>query len=814
MNIRMVFLNVTRRLHGEIAKPKYLLEELGRQVEALVVRLGKQIIIEYKRSKIQSHNRVNRRNISIGRFIEYMNYAIFESSIQGKIEEDSTKPYIIVVSHEASRTGAPILALNICRGLSNKYNIISILLGDGPLKEDFRETSTIIIEPRVGILTSYGVAKHLKRMKLSSKPVYAIVNSIVSKRAISPLRSNGIPVITLIHEFSTYIRPKSILDEAGLWSNRIVFSSDMTRDDIINNSQCIIHYPSKIIPQGKCVIPNKVNGIENQGKDEATKFLESIGDDCILILGAGQIQPRKGIDLFIITATKIECSQKDKQIVYVWLGSGFDPENDFDVSLWLDDQIEKSGMRNKIFILDDSYSYPEYVERAKVFLMTSRLDPFPNVGIDAMFNGKPMICFDKACGIASLLKTDQELSSSLISGYLDTDEMANKAIDLIQNNTKYEKISRLSKNKADEWFNMEKYIEEIDSLGQDAMKEEIRLLEEIEYLEKNMISIPGIYKNQSKEQRRDLLRIYLLKWRKNLWPKKPEAGFHPGIYRESNMENTFDVDPYIHYLESGRPKGIWKNELIKSTQKKIRNKSHLKVALHIHVHYVEILDEILNALTVNTNKPDIFITYNKDSHKEIILKTLNKYKLLANELIKTPNRGRDIGPLLTDLGRQLDITYDVHGHIHTKKSIHMEEESGKQWRNFLITNLIGSEDIAMMDHILDEFEIDERLGLVFPDDPTCVGWTKNIEEAKSICKTLSISSIPENFNFPVGTMFWVKKGALTKLYELEWKWDDYPLEPLPNDGTILHAIERLVPIIVNKQGYNYKLTYVSGADRE
>ena len=296
--------------------------------------------------------------------------------------------------------------------------------------------------------------------------------------------------------------------------------------------------------------------------------------------------------------------------------------------------------------------------------------------------------------------------------------------------------------------------------------------------------------------------------------QKLEAGFHPGIYRESNMENTFDIDPYIHYLESGKPKGIWKNELIKSTQKKIRNKSQLKVALHIHVHYVEILDEIINALTVNTNKPDIFITYNKDSHKEIILKTLNKYKLLASELIKTPNRGRDIGPLLTDLGRQLDMTYDVHGHIHTKKSIHMEEESGKQWRNFLITNLIGSEDIAMMDHILDEFEIDERLGLVFPDDPTCVGWTENIEEAKSICKTLSISNIPENFNFPVGTMFWVKKGALTKLYELEWEWNDYPLEPLPHDGTILHAIERLIPIIVNKQGYNYKLTYVSGADRE
>ena len=198
------------------------------------------------------------------------------------------------------------------QGLSKKYNIISILLGDGPLKEDFRQNLDNNNRAKSRNFNKLRSGKTPETYETNSKPVYAIVNSIVSKRAISPLRSNGIPVITLIHEFSTYIRPKSILDEAGLWSNRIVFSSDMTRDDIINNSQCIIHCPSKIIPQGKCVIPDKVNGIENQGKDEATKFLESIGDDCILILGAGQIQPRKGIDLFMY-ATKIECNQKDRQ---------------------------------------------------------------------------------------------------------------------------------------------------------------------------------------------------------------------------------------------------------------------------------------------------------------------------------------------------------------------------------------------------------------------------------------------------------------------------------------------------------------------
>ena len=36
--------------------------------------------------------------------------------------------------------------------------------------------------------------------------------------------------------------------------------------------------------------------------------------------------------------------------------------------------------------------------------MTSRLDPLPNVGIDAMNESTPVHCFDNACGIADILK--------------------------------------------------------------------------------------------------------------------------------------------------------------------------------------------------------------------------------------------------------------------------------------------------------------------------------------------------------------------------------------------------------------------------
>src|SRR5688500_13924330 len=44
---------------------------------------------------------------------------------------DASKSTILVVSHEASQTGAPILSLNLVQNLQKKYNVISFLLGDG-----------------------------------------------------------------------------------------------------------------------------------------------------------------------------------------------------------------------------------------------------------------------------------------------------------------------------------------------------------------------------------------------------------------------------------------------------------------------------------------------------------------------------------------------------------------------------------------------------------------------------------------------------------------------------------------------------------
>ena len=93
---------------------------------------------------------------------------------------------------------------------------------------------------------------------------------------------------------------------------------------------------------------------------------------------------------------------------------------------------------------------------------------------------------------------------------------------------------------------------------------------------------------------------------------------------------------------------------------------------------------------------------------------------------------------------------------------------------FSLSNLIGDGEVRMMDRIIGVMENQKDLGLVFPDDPGCLGWTKNKEIADRISLDLKLSNLPDEIDFPVGTMFWARSGALSKLYKRDYKWEDYP----------------------------------------
>jgi lipopolysaccharide biosynthesis protein len=214
----------------------------------------------------------------------------------------------------------------------------------------------------------------------------------------------------------------------------------------------------------------------------------------------------------------------------------------------------------------------------------------------------------------------------------------------------------------------------------------------------------------------------------------------------------------------------------------------------------------------NAGKAELLLTTTSDSNAQTISNILAAADIKGATVSVVPNRGRDIGAMLTGFDRMVLERFDVLGHFHGKRSP-QAQVIGDLWRTFLWEHLIGGA-YAMMDVILKAFAADATLGLVFAEDPNLNGWGWNREFADELASRMGLRlPLPNHFDFPLGTMFWIRPQAIRPLLDLDLVWQDYPLEPVPIDGTPLHALERLVPFSAAHAGYRYATTYVRSSRR-
>lgn len=720
---------------------------------------------------------------------------------------DPTLPTLAISNHESSRTGAPLVGLALARRFSDTHNVISLLGRDRELTPEFVEASCAVFVGHV----AGADARWLFRELIDKYKVQAVITNSVETRDIAVAADEAdLPIISLIHEFAEYTFPRGKLADVVASADRVIVPAELIRKSVEKDT--IVHLgakPSNILvkAQGYLRDPPSTRRNNDLTISELRAWLaERSGlETPRVVLGAGYAQIRKGTDLFVQTAAAMK--DLDDDVVFLWVGDGYDPANDPNFSVYLKAMIERSGVVNRVFFLKAQQRIDDILAVADVFYLPSRMDPFPNVVIDAMNASLPVVCFDQGTGSAEIFADNQAIGSAV--AYADIEAAAAAIRSYICDPKRYPQNSDLIKRK----FDFDEYVEVLREQLDVASKLRADLKEVVKRVQASDVfdaefhgGVPLPQSSAAREQSG-----YARRAARGFMKYSPRPGFSDGMYKVSK---GLSVDAPVCALDLALQEGSYPlpPRTHDSYDLALMPSAHhrLRTAIHLHIHYPDTLPYFLDPIKRMGMPVDLYVTTTGPINRLRLEADLLEYERGSVCIAEGPNRGRDIGPFMTLLGDMLgDKNYDVIGHFHGKKSISSSEAMGRRWRDFLLGTLLGDpEDIYK---IFGLFASDKRLGLVFAEDRHAVGWTENREIAESVAARLQPRPTLSDFSvFPLGNMFWARPDAVKALWSGGFRWDDYPIEPIPDDGTILHAVERMLPSICESVGMGWATVYKKG----
>lgn len=236
-----------------------------------------------------------------------------------------------------------------------------------------------------------------------------------------------------------------------------------------------------------------------------------------------------------------------------------------------------------------------------------------------------------------------------------------------------------------------------------------------------------------------------------------------------------------------------------------------KVAVILHIYFIDLLDDTYRYVSQIPDCCDIYITTSSEITKRAIEERFADITCNHMEIRMIKNRGRDVASILVGV-KDIVADYEYLCFAHDKKSSQVLGSVGESFSYKCFENTLYSEDYIY--NIIETFENNPRLGLLCPPEPNhadyypTIGWSwgneDNLSETIKLAKEMNIS-VPfdskKDAVAPFGSFFWFKYEALKAFYDRGWEYEDFPAEPLPADGTISHAIERIRPFVAQQAGY-------------
>jgi glycosyltransferase involved in cell wall biosynthesis len=324
---------------------------------------------------------------------------------------------ILFVSHNASRSGAPLILLGIIREFKNLYKgkLKVLLMEGGELQEDFQslaDTYILYKQPRFILQSKKGfAAKFLKLLyNIKARIILArlkkcrlvflntITNGHIHRKLISP----GRKFMTYVHELesSTKFGTDAIaLTTVLKHSNYFWTGSEVVRDFLVEGKQ---------VPPGITEVVYSSLADINPNRHYFSEFIDSlkkqfqIPTDAFIVGVVANAEWRKGFD-FLFPLVKIYLEKyPDGKAIFLWKGY-----NTGSKSYYFDTfDLKKTGIDKRIILLPHDASNLATIAALDAHLLLSREDPFPLVVLEAASLEIPTICFRDAGGSPEFVSGD------------------------------------------------------------------------------------------------------------------------------------------------------------------------------------------------------------------------------------------------------------------------------------------------------------------------------------------------------------------------------------------------------------------------
>jgi O-antigen biosynthesis protein len=293
-----------------------------------------------------------------------------------------------------------------------------------------------------------------------------------------------------------------------------------------------------------------------------------------------------------------------------------------------------------------------------------------------------------------------------------------------------------------------------------------------------------------------------------------------GYLRQNADVRAARINPLVHYLKHGYREGrsarpvCHKNNptfprfgdpeygskikvLAYDSDTKPDLPDDLSICVHLHLYYPELASEFAACLQ---NIPVAFVLLISVPEAEDSVRWQRYFSdalSLARHVIvkRVPNRGRDAAPWILYFADEI-ARHSIFCHIHTKQSMH--SKAHRNWRRYLIHNTLGSP--AVVNQIIGMFLDNSCLGLVFPAYYGSLraqpNWGRNRETIAQLYGAITDAPLPaDSPDYPAGSFFWARVETLKPLFGLNLGLNDFDEETGLVDGTLAHAIERLIGLL-------------------